>query len=107
MGFAWAQSASATAPRIRTWTLHRPAFARSNVSDLKQLAREIFHETLAAIDIPLAMRQKLPPPRARIHFEGEAIYLARYARLAAMALAQPPTTIPPSFPHTPPYFSST
>ena len=29
------------------------------MADLKQLARRIFHETLAAIDIPLAMQRKL------------------------------------------------
>src|SRR5260370_17080469 len=97
MGFAWAQSASATAPRIRTWTLHRPVFARSNVSDLKQLAREIFHETLAAIDIPLAMRQKLAPAGSRIHFEGEAIDLAVSEQIPSIAIGKPSLAIPPPF----------
>jgi hydroxypyruvate reductase len=63
-------------------------FARSNVSDLKQLARAIFHETLAAIDIPLAMRQKLAPAGSRIHFEGEAIDLADYEQIAAIAIGK-------------------
>src|SRR5260370_16709426 len=99
MGFAWAQSASATAPRIRTWTLHRPVFARSNVSDLKQLAREIFHETLAAIDIPLAMRQKLAPPGSRILFEGEPINLPPSAHIPPIPFANPPVALPLAFPH--------
>ena len=30
------------------------------MADLKQLARQIFHQTLAAIDIPLSMQRKLP-----------------------------------------------
>src|SRR5438309_3742678 len=88
MEFAWAQSASATAPRIRTSTLRRPAFARSNVSDLKQLAREIFQETLAGIDIPLAMRQKLARAGSRIDFEGEIIDLAGYERIVAIAIGK-------------------
>jgi glycerate 2-kinase len=68
--------------------LLRPALARSNVSDLKQLAREIFHETLAGIDIPLAMRQKLARAGSRIDFEGEAIDLAAYERIVAIAIGK-------------------
>ena len=66
----------------------RPALARSNVSDLKQLAREIFHETLAGIDIPLVMRQKLARAGSRIDFEGEAIDLAAYKRIVAIAIGK-------------------
>src|SRR5437660_12904714 len=88
MEFAWAQSASATAPRIRTSTLRRPAFARSNVSDLKQIAREIFQETLAGIDIPLAMRQKLARAGSRIHFQSEIIDLADYKSIVAIGLGK-------------------
>jgi len=71
----------------------RPESAPSNVPDrnqldLKQLAREIFHETLAAIDIPLTMRQKLARVRSRIHFEGQAIDLADFNRIAAIAVGK-------------------
>jgi glycerate 2-kinase len=58
------------------------------VSDLKQLAREIFQETLAGIDIPLAMRQKLARAGTRIDFEGEAIDLAACERIAAIAIGK-------------------
>lgn len=58
------------------------------MSDLKQLAREIFHETLAGIDIPLAMRQKLARGGSRIDFEGEAIDLAAYERIVAIAIGK-------------------
>jgi glycerate 2-kinase len=66
----------------------KPALARSNVSDLKQLAREIFHETLAGIDIPSAMRQKLARGGSRIGFEGEIIDLAAYERIVAIAFGK-------------------
>ena len=66
----------------------RPALARSNVSDLKQLAREIFYETLAAIDIPLAMRQKLARAGSRIVFDGDSIDLAAFDRIVAIAMGK-------------------
>jgi glycerate 2-kinase len=58
------------------------------VSDLKQLAREIFYETLAAIDIPLAMRQKLARAGSRIRFEVADIDLAAYERIVAIAIGK-------------------
>ena len=71
----------------------RPAPGPSNVSDLnhldlKQLAREIAAETLAAIDIPLTMRQKLARIGSRIQFEGELIDLAGYDPIAAIAVGK-------------------
>ena len=68
--------------------MRRPALARSNVSDLKQIAREIFQETLAGIDIPLAMRQKLARAGSRIDFEGEIIDLTGYERIVAIAIGK-------------------
>jgi glycerate 2-kinase len=59
-----------------------------NQLHLKQLAREIFLETLAAIDIPLTMRQKLARTDSRIHFEGEVIDFADYDRIAAIAVGK-------------------
>src|SRR5690349_20738799 len=88
MAFAWAQLASATGPKIRTSTLRRPALARSNVSDLKRFAREIFQETLGGIDISFAMRQKLARAGSRIVFEGETIDLAAYQRIVAIAFGK-------------------
>ena len=68
--------------------MRRPAFAHSNVSDLKQHAREIFQETLAGIDIRSAMRQKLACAGSRIDFEGEIIDLAGYERILAIAVGK-------------------
>jgi len=58
------------------------------VSDLKQIAREIFLETLAGIDIPLAMRQNLARAGSRIHFEGEIVGLADYKRIVAIGFGK-------------------
>jgi glycerate 2-kinase len=58
------------------------------VLDLKQLAREIFQETLQGIDIPLAMRQKLARTGSRIDVEGEIIDLAAYGRIVAIAFGK-------------------
>jgi hydroxypyruvate reductase len=58
------------------------------VSDLKQLAREIFHETLAGIDIPSAMRQKLARTGSRMDFEGENVDLAAYERIVVIAFGK-------------------
>lgn len=66
----------------------RPVLARSNVSDLKKLAREIFYETLAAIDIPLAMRRKLARAGSRIRFEDDSFDLAAYDRIVAIAVGK-------------------
>jgi glycerate 2-kinase len=58
------------------------------MSDLKQLAREIFHETLAAIDIPLTMRRKLRRMGSRIVFDDEVVDLAAYDRIVAIAIGK-------------------
>jgi glycerate 2-kinase len=58
------------------------------VPDLKQLAREIFCETLAAIDIPLTVRRKLARTGSRINFDGAAVDLAAYDRIVAIAIGK-------------------
>ena len=58
------------------------------MSDLKQLAREIFYETLAAIDIPMTLRQKMARSGSQIRFEGEAVDLAAYDRIVAIAVGK-------------------
>jgi hydroxypyruvate reductase len=58
------------------------------VLDLKQTAREIFQETLAAIDIPLTMRRKLARSGSRIHFDGQEVDLAAYDHVVAIAVGK-------------------
>ncbi|HZR63769.1 MAG TPA: DUF4147 domain-containing protein [Terriglobales bacterium] len=58
------------------------------MSDLKQFASEIAKETLAAIDIGLAMRQKLSRIGSRIQFDAQTIDLAGYDRVVAIAVGK-------------------
>jgi glycerate 2-kinase len=58
------------------------------VPDLKQLARDIFHETLAALDIPLTMRQKLARNGSQIRMDDTAIDLATYDRIVVIAIGK-------------------
>jgi hydroxypyruvate reductase len=58
------------------------------VSDLKQLAREIFSETLAAIDIPSTMRHKLARTGSHIRFDDSTIDLAAYDHIVAIAVGK-------------------
>jgi glycerate 2-kinase len=58
------------------------------VSDLKQLAREIFYETLAGIDIPLTMRQKLARTGSQIRIDDTAIDLATYDRIVVISIGK-------------------
>jgi glycerate 2-kinase len=58
------------------------------VSDLKQLAREIFFETLAALNIPSTMRQKLVRTGPQIRFDDAAIDLTAYRRIVAIAIGK-------------------
>jgi glycerate 2-kinase len=55
------------------------------MADLKQLALRIFHETLAAIDIPAAMQRKLRRERTRL-WCGEKIFdLGDYEKIRVVA----------------------
>jgi hydroxypyruvate reductase len=56
--------------------------------DLKQSAKKIFHETLAAIDIPLTMRRKLCRAKSHITVNGAAIDLASYNQIHAVAIGK-------------------
>jgi hydroxypyruvate reductase len=58
------------------------------MSDLKQLAREIFHETLAAIDIPMTMRRKLTRSGSCIAFDGAVTDLVAYDHIVAIAIGK-------------------
>jgi glycerate 2-kinase len=56
--------------------------------DLKQIARQIFHETLAAIDIPAAMQRKLRRRGSRLHC-GDAVYeLSKFEKIFVVALGK-------------------
>jgi glycerate 2-kinase len=58
------------------------------MADLKQLARLIFHETLAAIDIPAAMQRKLPLEGSLMHCGDTAIDLRRFSKIRAVAIGK-------------------
>jgi len=56
--------------------------------DLKQLARQVFHETLAAIDIPASMQRKLRRRGSRLVC-GDAVYeLSAFEKIFVVALGK-------------------
>ncbi len=58
------------------------------MANLKQLARQIFHETLAAIDIPATMQRKLRRQGARLHFDSKTVDLRDFEKLRVVALGK-------------------
>jgi glycerate 2-kinase len=58
------------------------------MSDLKQMARRIFAETLAAIDIPATMHRKLARAGTRIRCGDAEIDLAAFNRILAIAIGK-------------------
>jgi len=58
------------------------------MADLKQLARQIFHETLAAIDIPVAMQRKLRREGTRLHCESKNFDLREFDNLRVVAVGK-------------------
>ena len=58
------------------------------MADLKQLARRIFHETLAAIDIPLAMQRKLVREGSLLRCDPAAIDLSHFTRVRVVAIGK-------------------
>ncbi len=56
--------------------------------DLKQLARRIFHETLAAIDIPAVFRRKLDRAGSTISCGDERIDLAQFSAIRVVAIGK-------------------
>jgi glycerate 2-kinase len=58
------------------------------MADLKQLARRIFHETLAAIDIPAAMQRKLRRDGTRLHCDGAVFDLRNFEKLRVVAIGK-------------------
>jgi glycerate 2-kinase len=55
------------------------------MADLKQLARRIFHETLAAIDIPATMQRKLRRERTRLLCGEKTFDLRDYEKIRVVA----------------------
>lgn len=58
------------------------------MADLKQLARQIFHETLAAIDIPAAMQRKLSLQGSVLRLETALIDLSRFESMLVVAIGK-------------------
>jgi glycerate 2-kinase len=58
------------------------------MADLKQLARLIFHETLAAIDIPAAMQRKLPLEGSLLQCGETAIDLRSFLQIRVVAIGK-------------------
>jgi glycerate 2-kinase len=58
------------------------------MADLKQLARQIFHETLAAIDIPAAMQRKLQRKGTRLVFDGKTFELREFDKMRVVAIGK-------------------
>jgi glycerate 2-kinase len=58
------------------------------MADLKQLARQIFRQTLAAIDIPLTMQRKLPCKGSLLHCGAAAIDLSKFEKICVVAIGK-------------------
>lgn len=58
------------------------------MADLKQLARLIFHETLAAIDIPAAIQRKLRLESSVLHCGDTAIDLQSFSKIRTVAIGK-------------------
>ena len=58
------------------------------MADLKQLARQIFHETLAAIDIPATMQRKLRRAGTRLLCDGKIFDLRAFDKLRVVAIGK-------------------
>ena len=58
------------------------------MADLKQLARQIFHETLAAIDIPATLERKLRREGTRLHCNGDVFELRNFDKLRVGAIGK-------------------
>jgi glycerate 2-kinase len=58
------------------------------MANLKQVARQIFQETLAAIDIPATMRRKLRREGTRLVFDGTHVELRGFEKLRVVAIGK-------------------
>jgi glycerate 2-kinase len=58
------------------------------MAKLKQLARQIFQETLAAIDIPATMQRKLRRAGTQLRFNGTHVELRNFEKLRVVAIGK-------------------
>jgi glycerate 2-kinase len=58
------------------------------MADLKEIARQIFHETLAAIDIPAAMQRKLQRHGTRLVCGQKVFNLSDFEKLRVVAIGK-------------------
>jgi glycerate 2-kinase len=58
------------------------------MADLKQLARRIFTETLAAIDIPAVMERKLRPKGTLLHCADVSVDLRDFSKIRVVAIGK-------------------
>jgi len=58
------------------------------MADLKQLARQFFHQTLAAIDIPAAMQHKLPREGQVLHLNDIVVDLSKFSNVLVVAMGK-------------------
>jgi len=58
------------------------------MKDLKQIARQIFHETLAAIDIPATMQRKLERHGTRVVCDGKTVDLSDFEKLRVVVIGK-------------------
>jgi len=58
------------------------------MADLKQLARQIFHQTLAAIDIPVAMQRKLQFRGGVLRLEDAAVDVGWFETVLVVAIGK-------------------
>jgi glycerate 2-kinase len=58
------------------------------MADLKQLARQIFHQTLTAIDIPATMRRKLQVEGTLLRFGDAKVNLRAFTRIHVVAIGK-------------------
>ena len=58
------------------------------MADLKQLARQIFHQTLAAIDIPAAMQRKLLREGRLLHVNDAVVDLDKFSNVFVVAMGK-------------------
>jgi hypothetical protein len=58
------------------------------MTDLKQLAREIFHETLTGVDIPSTFERKLQREGTRLSIDDVTIDVADYRSIRAVVMGK-------------------
>jgi glycerate 2-kinase len=58
------------------------------MADLKQLARRIFRETLAAIDIPLTMQRKLVHQGSLLRCDATTVDLSQFKKIRVVAIGK-------------------